>query len=663
MQFLLTLAFALAGIAPAICALYLLVLALAALFHRERSAPYQPKTGLAVLVPAHNEARLIGRCIDSLLGQRYPSEKRRVIVIADNCSDDTAAVARAAGAEVWERVDPALPGKGRALRWAMDRLISQAGSPEAVVVVDADSVADPMLLLELSRAYESGHDVVQGDYQALDDSMRRPSLSAIAFLLFHRVRFTGRMVLGMPANLVGNGMLFSRRILAQHPWDAFSAVEDLEYSMTLRLRGVRPAFAPTALVFGPIGGEKRTATAQRRRWEGGRFFVVRRYLPRLLGHAALRDPSVLDAALDLATPPLGLLALIAIGGAALSTGASLAHAVSPAALLTWLAALIVLPLYVLVGLRSAHAPAASYVALVHAPVFVLRKALLYPGMLRRHDPTRWDTPDDPPATSTGSRVSVAGVPLDTVNMEQALDRLSALMGGGTLSQVCTVNVDFMVSAQRNAEIRRIFQRTALNIADGLPVVWLGRLLGHRVPMRVAGADLVPELVRIAAGKKAGVFLLGGEGGVAAAAAATLLKDNPGIAIDWMEPPHLPIERMPNEEIVSRINASGADVLLVALGHPKQDRWIDQHRDQLRVSIAVGVGCCLDLIAGRVERAPRWMQAAGLEWFFRLTREPQRLAGRYVRDALWLCLLVLKAGWQRLSGRVEEVPVTATLTIS
>jgi N-acetylglucosaminyldiphosphoundecaprenol N-acetyl-beta-D-mannosaminyltransferase len=172
-----------------------------------------------------------------------------------------------------------------------------------------------------------------------------------------------------------------------------------------------------------------------------------------------------------------------------------------------------------------------------------------------------------------------------------------------------------------------------------------------MPGRVAGADLVPALLAEAAQSNGRVFLLGGEGGVAMAAAARLSERYPGLVVaGTYEPPRASVDAMDNGEILARIAAAAPDLLLVALGHPKQERWIDLHRDQLQVSVAIGVGCVFDLIAGRASRAPRWMQDAGLEWLYRVAREPGRLVGRYLTDAAWLIPITAMALRSRLAAR-------------
>jgi N-acetylglucosaminyldiphosphoundecaprenol N-acetyl-beta-D-mannosaminyltransferase len=249
----------------------------------------------------------------------------------------------------------------------------------------------------------------------------------------------------------------------------------------------------------------------------------------------------------------------------------------------------------------------------------------------------------------GRRFQLAGVPIDAVDSHDTLERLATALVTGQRTQVCTVNLDFVVQAQHDSELKRVLNQSELNIPDGLPVVWLGRLMGSHVRERVAGADIVPRLVAMAAQSGARVFFLGGEAGVAESAARTLKVRLPDLVIaGWYEPPRARIEEMDNDAIVDRVNRSGADLLLVAFGNPKQEKWIDRYRDRLHVSVTIGVGCCFDLIAGRVQRAPRWMQRVGLEWFYRLLHEPRRLFSRYLRDLGWLTVLALPIVGRRVS---------------
>jgi cellulose synthase/poly-beta-1,6-N-acetylglucosamine synthase-like glycosyltransferase len=368
--------YAAVGAVPAAFAVYNFTLAVAALFHRPPGSRRTPTKRLAVLVPAHDEAELIARCVRSLQAQTYPDELFDVVVIADNCTDDTAAIAETAGAEVLVRDEPDARGKGQALRWAIERVLPRSPAPDAVVVVDADSIATPEFLERLGRPLEDGAVAVQGESLLIDDGTPASSLRSAAFLLVNRVRPSGRAVLGLPSHLGGNGMLFARELLLAHPWDAFSSTEDIEYAVKLRAAGVRPAFAAGAIVDSPTAPTAEAATHQQLRWEGGKVHVARTHVPGLVADALRRrNASLLDAAVELAVPPLGLLAAAATAGTVVGIVVYVVMTIPFWPLVPWLVALAAIPAYVLVGLVAAHAPRSAYRALLQAPVFVARKAL------------------------------------------------------------------------------------------------------------------------------------------------------------------------------------------------------------------------------------------------------------------------------------------------
>ena len=354
---------------------YQLVLAVAAFRYRPPRGLGEPAKRVAVLVPAHDEESSIARCVGSLLDQEYPRELYEVIVIADNCTDQTASAARDAGAEVLVRDAPDARGKGRALRWAMDQLLERAPGFDAFAVVDADSTAGRDFLGALVRPLEEGAGAAQAESRLLDVGSGPAAFRAGAFRLVNRVRPAGRAVLGLGCNLQGNGMIVSADVLRQRPWDAFSATEDLEYSIGLLLSGVKARFAGGAVVESPAAPSREAAVDQQLRWEGGKLHVARTQLPKLLGAARKRrEPALLEAALDLAVPPLGILAALAAAGT-LICGLLAVFGVLPAwSVAPWLLALVAIPLYVLVGFRAAHAPASAYRSLLSAPLFVLRKA-------------------------------------------------------------------------------------------------------------------------------------------------------------------------------------------------------------------------------------------------------------------------------------------------
>ncbi len=370
------------GVFFAICALYLLVLSVAALFYKQGqppvapAAPASPSRRLAVLVPAHNEADYIARCVRSLEAQSYPRRLYETVVVADNCDDDTAHLAMAAGARVMVRRNPGLRGKGYALRWAMERLLEAEEAPDAIVIVDADTVADREFLERLTRPLEEGAEAVQGESLISERGSWRAALQAAAFLLVNRTRPSGQAVLHLPCNLAGNGMLLTSQLLRAQPWSAFTSAEDLEYTIELRLRGVRPVFARGALLYSPGVNGRRAADQQRLRWVGGKLHVARRQIPALVARSlATRRPELLEPALHLAVPPLALL----VSGIGLGTIICLplvaTGLLAPWAWAPWLMAAVLVPAEVLVGLKAADAPRWAYRAMARAPLFVCAKCV------------------------------------------------------------------------------------------------------------------------------------------------------------------------------------------------------------------------------------------------------------------------------------------------
>lgn len=625
-------------------ALYLMGLALASTRYEVRLPRLAPEQHprVLVLIPAHDEQELIARCLFSLTEQTYPAARLEVVVVADNSTDGTADIATAFDARVLVRHDTDHVGKGHALRWAIDRLLSDGSDFDAVVIVDADSVCDRRMIEALVEEMTDGAPAVQAEYLALDEPGQSTgaTLRSLGFLLFHRVRFRGRAALGLPCHLVGNGMLFTRRLLQERPWSAFTGAEDLEYSVDLRLAGVGVRFAGAAGVKAPLAGTTDAADTQRARWEGGRWHVVRTRLP-LLGRSFVfrRRLDLLDELVELAVPPLGLLATAAVGGSLLAGALTVAGAATAISLVPWLLALVAVAAYVLVGMLAGDATRASYSALKRAPLLVVSTLGSRLRAVRGFDPTAWVRTPRPNESTSTERAVVAGVPIDTVGLADVVERAHDAVRDGRFLQICTVNLDFLVNARRQKDVAALLRTSELNVADGAPVVWLTRLLGRRMIGRVAGADLVPALCHRAERAGHRVFLLGGENGSAERAAAALVRRYPKLQIAGLyEPPRASIEQLDSRAMLQRIDEAEADIVLVAFGHPKQDRWIGANREHLTANVAIGVGCTFDLLAGDRQRAPGWMQAHGLEWLFRMVNEPRRLGRRYLVDAWWLAVV-------------------------
>lgn len=235
-------------------------------------------------------------------------------------------------------------------------------------------------------------------------------------------------------------------------------------------------------------------------------------------------------------------------------------------------------------------------------------------------------------------VAVLGVPFDNVSMDEAVSFIDDKIAEGGFHQIATANVDFLIHAIREKELQDILCSCDLVVPDGMPIVWAARMMGTRLKERVCGVDLVPRLAELAVRRGYGIYLLGACERSSAMAAAVLKERYPGLRIvGRYSPPLQPLEEMDHEDILGRIERAGPDILLVAMGNPKQERWLAMHRDRLRVPVCIGVGGSLDFLAGKVARAPRWMQARGLEWLHRTLQEPGRLAKRYLHDAMGLVL--------------------------
>src|ERR1700678_2536054 len=285
--------------------LSLAVLAVCSLSRAQLFDPAEPRTRFGVVVPAHNEEAGIGTTVESLRSVDYPAELRQIVVVADNCSDETAKRAAAAGARVFERTDPEQRGKGYALHYAFERLLAE-GEIDAVAVVDADTKVTPNLLQAFDARFAAGAWAVQAEYAVLNrEASWRTRLMHIAFTLFHDVRSRGRELLGVSTGLRGNGMAFSVDLLRAVPHDAFSIVEDVEYGIRIARQGHRVHYAGDARVFGEMASTSSASRSQRRRWEGGRGTLARRHAPALLAAGfARRDLVLIDLATDLLVPPL-----------------------------------------------------------------------------------------------------------------------------------------------------------------------------------------------------------------------------------------------------------------------------------------------------------------------------------------------------------------------
>lgn len=366
--------------------LYLTVLTVAACFFKRRKTSSEPVLKLTVVIPAHNEEQQIGQAIDAVRKARYPQDACELLVIADNCEDETASIARDAAARVFERTDPHNRGKGQALDWFFRNHTDAYKHCDGVVVIDADTLVDGEFLHEISAGL-SGDDIdaVQGYYGVSNPTESwRTALMAAALAVFHHVRPAGRNQLGGTAGLKGNGMAFRTGMLVRYGWPAHSIVEDLEFSTRLLLDGILVHYLPDAVVYGEMAATRKQAETQRMRWEGGRFQVFARYAQPLLGAwLKKRKMCYFDGFMELLIPPLSL--LVVMLGVLLLLTLVFFPAMTPIACCL----LLMAAFYVFTGLALRKEPAAVWLNLFAAPLFILWKIPLYLGMFRGKDSNRW----------------------------------------------------------------------------------------------------------------------------------------------------------------------------------------------------------------------------------------------------------------------------------
>lgn len=378
---------------PVACgSIYLFVLLCAAWCNR-RSRKLTPQTmghhTATIVVPAHNEEDVIAATLQSLARVKPPL---CVVVLADNCTDSTASIARNAGVSVIERVNPVERGKGFALGYAFRQLIDRpldapvlpGANADVYIVVDADTQVEPDFATHLMAYLPTDSAIpgaVQGRYGVLNGSDGwRAALMSAAFDLVNHVRLLGMDYMGAYIGLKGNGMAFTRGCLKQVPMTGRSVTEDLDYAMDLLEHGgLRVQYAPLAIVRAQMPVTQEQAQSQRQRWEGGRYRVLRSRVPKLLtAFARTREPRFLGAAIDLAMPPL---AEQATGCVALSLCALVSMLLS---LPEWriyaviaLSSVLSVMLYVFLGVLLAGAKKETFKALMFAPIYIVWKLGLY----------------------------------------------------------------------------------------------------------------------------------------------------------------------------------------------------------------------------------------------------------------------------------------------
>ena len=260
---------------------------------------------------------------------------------------------------------------------------------------------------------------------------------------------------------------------------------------------------------------------------------------------------------------------------------------------------------------------------------------------------------------------VAGIPVDAVDMTTALRRIESAAGGSSPYLISTANLNFVVTSRFDEEFRESLLISDLCTADGMPIVWIARLLGIPINARIAGSDIFEALKSAQnPARRLKVFLFGGTEGAAAAACEKLNAESTGLTcVGWFDPGFCSVDEMSTEAILHTINSSNADFLAVALGAKKGQAWLLKNHDRLKIPVRVHLGATINFQAGTLKRAPAGMRKLGLEWLWRIKEEPQ-LWRRYWDDGVVLLRLILTqviplavlARWHRLTqrGKAQEL---------
>lgn len=241
------------------------------------------------------------------------------------------------------------------------------------------------------------------------------------------------------------------------------------------------------------------------------------------------------------------------------------------------------------------------------------------------------------------RIKFLNTHIDNLTMEEAVREAKRLILEKKNSYVVTPNVDHIVKIEHDGLFRDIYEEADLVLTDGKPLIWMSRWMGTPIKEKISGSDYFPEVCRMAAMEGFSIFLLGAAEGVAKKAAVNLMKKYKNLKIAGVYSPSYAFENDAKEiaHIIEKINESKADILCIGLGTPKQEKFYHQYKEQLQVPLTLHIGATIDFEAGVVKRAPKWISYVGLEWFYRLLKEPRRLYRRYLLEDVEIFPIFLK----------------------
>ncbi len=375
--------------------LYQLFLVLCATLPQRSIANISNTHRFHLIIPAHNEEMLLSEVLHRLKELEYDNHLYDIVVIADNCVDATASIAKQCDVRCLERFDENRKGKGYALAWALDTLLAEGDDTlDAYVILDADSILSQNFLNEMNSLLNQGARAIQARYVVLNtNDSWRTRLMACALDLAHHAKPLGRRNIGLSDGLKGNGMCFHGEILKSVPWSGESITEDIDYALRLNERRIRIVYCPSATVSAQMPVDSKQAETQRERWEGGRYGLMKRALPIFIKSVYIKNILLADRSLDILIPPFAELFSLPIVLLAIMGGLKLIgfHLPNINWLLFGISFVILLEIvYLIAGLIIAKTPLRTALSLFQAPFYILWKFGLYARMIASGGVRNWN---------------------------------------------------------------------------------------------------------------------------------------------------------------------------------------------------------------------------------------------------------------------------------
>lgn len=242
-----------------------------------------------------------------------------------------------------------------------------------------------------------------------------------------------------------------------------------------------------------------------------------------------------------------------------------------------------------------------------------------------------------------NRMNFLNTNINNITMDEAINEIEKLILKREPSYIVTPNVDHIVKLETDVLFQEVYNNANLCLTDGMPLIWISKILGNPIKEKISGSDIFPKLCELSSKKGYKLFLLGANIGIAEKAAENLKNKYEGLSIVGTYSPTYGFEEKEDEinKIIEIVNKMQPDILAVGLGAPKQEKFIYKYREKLNVPVSLAIGATIDFEAGNIKRAPKWMQRIGLEWFYRLYKEPKRMFKRYLVDDMKIIKIVFK----------------------